>query len=211
MRLTSCCRALRAGTLSNRRLWGSLQPDLCNKPSACFNSLAAWLAAHKSGLHTLWLDVNNRLERAVAAAVPGLLRSMAGGTLAALQLCRAPAGAGLQALGELQLTRLNMSECGTEALPDELVALPLAQLELTNCERLGLKADSALAPLARLGASLTSLKLVHCGLAGRVPAPLRALSEHWSWSWVRAPADPINTLPRHPLRMPLLRWPALRP
>lgn len=172
IRLASCCRALRACTLSSSSLWGSVSPRLDSKP-AYYDSLAAWLAAHKGGLQTLWFMSGSKGETA-AAVVPRLLRSMAGGTLADLELRDVPAGADTQALAQLQLTRLRMVGCSSKALPSELAALPLAELELTVCPHL--TTDAALAPLAHLRASLTSLKLQYCHMVGRIPAPLRALS-----------------------------------
>jgi len=173
IRLASCCRALRSRTLTSSSLWGWLFPTLDGKPPASFDSLAAWLAAHKGGLHRLVL-MPGRKDQVAAAAVPNLLHSMAGGTLAKLELSNVPAGADVRALGQLQLTRLRILSWGTKVLPAELASLPLAELDLGGCWHLN--TDAALAPLAHLGASLTSLKMEHCRLAGRIPAPLRALS-----------------------------------
>lgn len=111
------------------------------------------------------------------SAVPHLLGSVGGGTLAALELAYVPADASLQALGQLrQLTRLSMRKCDIQALTAELAVLPLAELDLSSCERLGRSGDPAFGPLAHLAASLTSLKLIYCKVPGRIPAPLSALS-----------------------------------
>jgi len=115
IRLASCCRALRARTLSSSLFWGWLFPKLDGKPPTYFDSLAAWLAAHKGGLHRLWL-MPGRKDQVVAAAVPGLLHSMAGGTLAELELSNVPASAEMRALGRLQLTRLRVVGWDPQAL-----------------------------------------------------------------------------------------------
>lgn len=206
IRLTSCCRTLRARTLSSRHLWGSLQLNLYAMPPAYFDSLAAWLAAHKGGLHALHIAPSPQLK-GEGAVVSRLLHSVVGGTLAALELSHMcmPGGA-LPALGQLQLTRLILPDSPLLALPAELAELPLA--ELSVCLWAGWSVAPALATLPRLAASLTLLKLEHHNTMGGIPTPMGTLSALRTLELKLVSAKSPS---KHLLRMILHRWPALRP